>query len=166
MKAKKSLVSAVAIALLALGSTPAVAGPPKSSSDDYKTVSSEEVYIDLPGYSGPGVEYTLVPTSSGDVAARGSCTVTVLAGTPYKYNGTTGAATAWVTVDSSCTTSYTLTHYLKRGKTTRGSATKSFLPGSNVVASLLTVSCITTGTNTWYHVANVSPNPSASLTCY
>lgn len=166
MKARKSLASAITIVLLALGSTPAVAGPPLSSSDDYRTVSSKEVYIDLPEYSGPGVEYTLVPKSNGTIGAQSSCTINILAGTPYKYNGTTGAVTAWVSVASTCTTAYKLTHYLKRGTTTRGRATKSFLPGSNYEASLLLVSCITTASNTWYHVANVSPNPSASITCY
>lgn len=118
------------------------------------------------GYSGPGTEYVLVPTANIKSAARNSCTVTIQASKPYKYNSTTGAATAWVTVSSSCTLAYALTQYLKRGTTTRGSATESFLPGSLSEDSLITVSCITTGSNTWHHVANVSPNPSASITCY
>jgi len=48
MKAKKSWTSIITRAFLMLGFTPAIAGPPTSSDEDYTKISSKEVDIDQP----------------------------------------------------------------------------------------------------------------------
>ena len=110
MKTRTLWTSIAELILLMLGYTPAMAAATASKDlnyaedPNYTLVSSKQIHVDRPGYSGSAMEYVLAPSAMAVSDARRSCTVTVQAGNPYPHNATTAAAAAWVTDDSGCIT--------------------------------------------------------------